>query len=472
MLDWIPQKVNRAATEKKKRMTTKNSVMNTITSFSILHAAEDPEYGGIKLDRDEVMELRKDITALKGNLVTLAEARSERDKALARIKELEENMEDLYDEQGARDCCEDLGLVHQEDYDELKEKEETLRYQYDMEKQCHNDDIDKKQQEIDELKEEMETLKNQEKELLEFRDKVVSALQIDWNGDEETISYIEEMEEQHDPEGMELLKEENKELKEENERWEADDINLTKIMSMINALDEDFSVNGVDDIYECVKELKKENQELEEHLECEEDGYPTSDWFKDKLDFHIKYHFLNEGGEYYENLKDLKEKPNCLDDLIYGSLERLQEENKKLKEENQSITDKWAEGQTLLHTHNNQVTDCEKEINKLQAEVEGAGAMLDELVDENNQLKEEAVDNKKLFDTTFGEVMKLKEENEELKTSIQTTTSYWTDKVDLLKSEINNLQCVMNEKGITQKVFKVTLDGLMADTLPDQHDQM
>ena len=95
--------------------------------------------------------------------------------------------------------------------------------------------------------------------------------------------------------------------------------------------------------------------------------------------------------------------------------EVLKSKIKKLKEENQSITDKWAEGQTLLHTHNNQVTDCEKEINKLQAEVEGAGAMLDELVDENNQLKEEAVENKKLFDTTFGEVMKLKKENEELK---------------------------------------------------------
>ena len=63
------------------------------------------------------------------------------------------------------------------------------------------------------------------------------------------------------------LKEENQELKEENENWEADDANLTKIMSMINALDEDFSVNGVDDIYECVKDLKEENKELEKPLD-------------------------------------------------------------------------------------------------------------------------------------------------------------------------------------------------------------
>mgnify|MGYP003678973147 CR=1 FL=1 len=46
------------------------------------------------------------------------------------------------------------------------------------------------------------------------------------------------------------------EVKEENEKLKADDTNLTKIMSMINALDEDYSINGVDDIYECVKKLK------------------------------------------------------------------------------------------------------------------------------------------------------------------------------------------------------------------------
>jgi len=49
-----------------------------------------------------------------------------------------------------------------------------------------------------------------------------------------------------------------KRLKEENDNWEADDKNLTKIICMINALDEDYSVNGVDDIYECVKNLKEE----------------------------------------------------------------------------------------------------------------------------------------------------------------------------------------------------------------------
>ncbi len=40
--------------------------------------------------------------------------------------------------------------------------------------------------------------------------------------------------------------------------------------------------------------------------------------------------------------------------------------------------------------------------------------VISSLVEENEELKEEAVENKKLFDTTFGEVMKLKEENENL----------------------------------------------------------
>ena len=83
----------------------------------------------------------------------------------------------------------------------------------------------------------------------------------------------------------------------------------------------------------------KEIAELKEHLECEEDGYPCSTWFSEKLDFHIKYHFCNEGGEYYETLKDLQEKPNCLDDLIYGSLERIREDNKKLKKFKTDVAD-------------------------------------------------------------------------------------------------------------------------------------
>jgi regulator of replication initiation timing len=107
---------------------------------------------------------------------------------------------------------------------------------------------------------------------------------------------------------------------------------------------------GMDDVIayihkqdKVIKSLKEEIEELKEHIECEEDGYPCSNWFSDKLDFHIKYHFTNEGGEYYENLKDLKEKPYCLDDLIYGSFERIKEENAELKKELLKYTKGWVE---------------------------------------------------------------------------------------------------------------------------------
>jgi FtsZ-binding cell division protein ZapB len=55
---------------------------------------------------------------------------------------------------------------------------------------------------------------------------------------------------------------ENKKLQEENANWEADDANLTKVLNMLNELDEDFPVSGVDDMYEYVKELIKEHKEL------------------------------------------------------------------------------------------------------------------------------------------------------------------------------------------------------------------
>ena len=109
------------------------------------------------------------------------------------------------------------------------------------------------------------------------------------------------------------------------EMWNEEQEKNKKLKEEIEHLEER-AVNDYNTRMKREEELKEENKKLKEHLECEEDGYPTSDWFKEKLDFHIKYHFLNEGGEYYEALKDLKEKPNCLDDLIYGSLERLQEE--------------------------------------------------------------------------------------------------------------------------------------------------
>ena len=65
---------------------------------------------------------------------------------------------------------------------------------------------------------------------------------------------------------LKILKEENKKLgekneklKEENDNWEADDNNLTKVMSMVSHElgDEEEPWVSVDDIYDIVKKLKE-----------------------------------------------------------------------------------------------------------------------------------------------------------------------------------------------------------------------
>ena len=44
----------------------------------------------------------------------------QRDEAIEEVKELKEKMEDMYDEEGAKECCEMLGFVRQEDHEELQ----------------------------------------------------------------------------------------------------------------------------------------------------------------------------------------------------------------------------------------------------------------------------------------------------------------------------------------------------------------
>jgi len=121
-------------------------------------------------------------------------------------------------------------------------------------------------------------------------------------------------------------------------------------------LDNEESAEGLDLVQ--IKFLTEQNKKLQEQLECEEDGYPTSDWFTEKLDFHIKYHFTNEGGEYYDALKDLKEKPKSLDDLVFGSLNRLQEQ----------LTTSQYQYDMTIQIDNKKIADLEAEVKELKEE--------------------------------------------------------------------------------------------------------
>lgn len=129
-------------------------------------------------------------------------------------------------------------------------------------------------------------------------------------------------------------------LKEEKDNWEADDANLTKIISMINDLDDEFSVGGVDDIYDCIKDLKEEKDDLEAQVEHHEEY---------NRDLQQDHDDLEEENKKLKNLcadpKSVEHKNSVsnmiLDNITYEDYlkmnEQMEEENKKLREENKKL---------------------------------------------------------------------------------------------------------------------------------------
>jgi hypothetical protein len=115
------------------------------------------------------------------------------------------------------------------------------------------------------------------------------------------------------------LQEENKELQEANDNWEADDANLTKIIYMVNGLDEDFSVSGVDDLYECIKELKEEYEAAEEALTIVKEENETNKKNLQK--------FMNQAKLWETTAKNIEEKK----EEETEDIEKLLKENEELK---------------------------------------------------------------------------------------------------------------------------------------------
>jgi len=146
---------------------------------------------------------------------------------------------------------------------------------------------------------------------------------------------------------------ENKKLKEENEKWEADDANLTKIIYMINELHVDFSVSGVDDIYQCIKELKEqiedgwaELRETEENFEEEIkklkdftnwENHPAlkhkvvvdEDWYLQHLNEEGQLIHPDEVNELKEEVEELKEKITCLESDSYNEVSQAEYDDMK-----------------------------------------------------------------------------------------------------------------------------------------------
>ena len=114
---------------------------------------------------------------------------------------------------------------------------------------------------------------------------------------------------------------------------------------------------------------KKEIAKLEEALEVDEDGFADSEWFHEKMDKHIKYHLTDAGGDYnyidetgehvfglgpvgtldgaFEYVGELQGAPRrsaanlsslLSERALLKEIEELKEENKKLKEANDTFT--------------------------------------------------------------------------------------------------------------------------------------
>jgi len=434
----VPIKIlneNRELKEENERLDKKVGELQKIRETDIdfnLHNAH------VNLLKGEIEELKEGIEELKEEI----------DDIYKKLREAEGIKEFMTDRDGIAEAVYDYVQGFHEKDDEIEKlKEEACDYE-GMRK--HRDTL---LEESEELKEEIEKLKEENKKLKD--DCVKSAL---------IMKEFERFINKEKEENKKLKKELHyfisvfdgntsmKKLKEENE----------KLREEIETLQYQYDM--------AIQIDNKEISELKEHLECEKDGYPTSDWFKEKLDFHIKYHFTNEGGEYYENMKDLKEKPNCLDDLIYGSLERIREENEKLREEieelnkrckfcNDFCPPKWCAKKMLEENEKlKERVDIMEKCKKLWYE------KCQEDPDDDPDKKgikwsiclEGALNH---FSKAMNHYEKMWIEEKEEK--------------EKLSSDNHNMMCVLNSRGITnKKEYDEILNQLNTECEPDLWDRM
>lgn len=152
------------------------------------------------------------------------------------IKKLKEENEKLKEDVFLNRAIKEVARLKEE----LKEKEETFKYQSDMEKQCHNDDIDKKQQVIDELKEEIDEFKENKEDIKQYTSLVKVICDTHGWGD-----FIKDLPEH----AIKTLREGG---------WDEDDLVF-----------DDESDEDILDYEELKEEVKKLKEEVKEDNECE-----------------------------------------------------------------------------------------------------------------------------------------------------------------------------------------------------------
>lgn len=168
------------------------------------------------------------------------------------------------------------------------------------------------------------------------------------------------------------------------------------------------------------EKLKKENEQLKAKLQEvmaeEEDGYATSEWFYEKLDFYIKYQINHEDGEHShffhngeETLFDIVDTLEGLRDQIkqlkkrnahhmksYYKMSFLSCENKKLKEKIDELEDQV----TTLQYQNDMEKQChEREFGDLQSDAEDLRTEVQDLKEELSTVEKDYAELKEKKDT-------------------------------------------------------------------------
>ena len=234
-----------------------------------------------------------------------------------------------------------------------------------------------------------------------------------------------------------VLKEENKKLTEEREKF--------KEIGRIQADLADALVSKANKEIALLKKenetLKEENETLEDENEDENEALREEcEQLQDGNDEREeKYDELKEGYDLiYERLRSAEgtkelmtgPEPECIAESVYNYIRKFheqEEELESLKEENEKLTYLLGVKDSLGHQS---ISETIPHLIKQRKEVDDENEKLMEKVDNLCEMNEGL-----RHEFPFRENVRLKEEIEELKTSLQTTTNYHTSRCHLLEKE-------------------------------------
>jgi len=203
-----------------------------------------------------------------------------------------------------------------------------------------------------------------------------------------------------------------------------------------------------------------ENQELQEHY----DNSIHIDWIAEAAGEDPEYYrdvcCADTLGAMIKENKELKEQIKELNSLISEYKDSSLIHNDA---EPHEILETMEEYEEAIETRDDKIEELKEENKKLREEINGDGWLKEgyktDLSNSHKQKKHMVKEIVKLKQ----DIEKLVEKNEELKTSLQTTTSYHTDKYELLEEE-NKKLIESKQIEFTEENMKIqeSLDGWMA----------